>query len=42
MIFDEWMNEISQAAEWPRYGDGADFFISMLKAMPNVIDDEAA
>jgi hypothetical protein len=42
MIFDEWMNEISEAAEWPRYGKGADFFIRMLEAMPGADDDEAA
>ena len=41
MIFDEWMDEISEAAEWPRYGDGADFFLRMLEAMPGSDDDDA-
>jgi hypothetical protein len=42
MIFSELMDEVSEASHWPRYGNGADFFITMLKAMPSTDDDEAA
>jgi hypothetical protein len=42
LIWSEMMDEVSEAADWPRYGDGADFFITMIKAMPSVDDDEAA
>lgn len=42
MIFSELMDEVSEAAQWPRYGNGADFFIKMLQAMPGTDDDEAA
>jgi hypothetical protein len=42
LIWSEMMDEVSEAAEWPRYGDGADFFIKMIEAMPHADDDEAA
>jgi hypothetical protein len=42
LIWSEMMDEVSEAAEWPRYGDGADFFIRMIEAMPHADDDEAA
>jgi hypothetical protein len=42
LIWSEMMDEVSEAADWPRYGEGADFFITMIKAMPHADDDEAA
>ena len=42
LIWSEMMDEVSEAAEWPRYSDGADFFITMIEAMPHADDDEAA
>jgi len=39
LIWSEMMDEVSEAAQWPRYGDGADFFIRMLEAMPDADDD---
>ena len=33
LIWSEMMDEVSEAAEWPRYGDGADFFITMIEAI---------
>jgi hypothetical protein len=40
LIWSEMMDEVSEAAEWPRYGDGADFFIRMIEAMPHADEDE--
>ncbi|BBZ97466.1 hypothetical protein BRDID11004_16220 [Bradyrhizobium diazoefficiens] len=41
LIWSEMMDEVSEAAEWPRHGD--DFFIKMIEAMrPGADDDEAA
>ena len=42
LIWSEMMDEVSETADWPRYGDGADFFIRMIEAMPHADDDEAA
>jgi hypothetical protein len=42
LIWSEMMDEVSEAAQWPRYGDGADFFIRMIEAMPHADDDELA
>jgi hypothetical protein len=42
LIWSEMMDEVSDAADWPRYGDGADFFIRMIEAMPHADDDEVA
>jgi len=41
LIWSEMMDEVSQAAKWPR--NGSDFFAVMFDAMwPNADDDEAA
>ena len=40
LIWSEMMDEVSEAAEWPRHGD--DFFIKMIEAMPSHTDDDEA
>jgi hypothetical protein len=38
LIFSEMMDEVSEAAEWPRHGD--DFWTTMIEAMPFHGDDD--
>jgi hypothetical protein len=40
LIWSEMMDEVSEAAAWPRHGD--DFFIKMIEAMPSHTDDDEA
>jgi len=40
LIWSEMMDEVSEAAKWPRHGD--DFFIKMIEAMPSHTDDDDA
>ena len=40
LIWSEMMDEVSEAAAWPRHGD--DFLLKMIQAMPLTDDDEAA
>jgi hypothetical protein len=40
LIWQELMEEVSEAAAWPRHGD--DFFLKMIEAVPLTDDDEAA
>jgi hypothetical protein len=40
LIWQEMMEEVAAAAEWPRHGD--DFWVKMVEAMPYTDDDEAA
>ena len=38
LIWSEMMDEVSEAAKWPRHGD--DFFIKMIEAMPSQTDED--
>jgi hypothetical protein len=40
LIWQEMMDEVAAAAEWPRHGD--DFWVKMVEAMPYTDDDAAA
>lgn len=40
LIWSEMMDEVSEAAAWPRHGD--DFFVKMIEAMPSHPDDDEA
>jgi len=40
LIWQEMMDEVAAAAEWPRHGD--DFWVKMVEAMPSLTDDDEA